>query len=440
VDRVLRDPALQTLLQQYRREPVVSVIRTTLADARRAIAAGESVPGPDVIARRVADWIYWEWRESPTPVINATGVILHTNVGRAPLSGAAVRALSHAAAYGDLEIDLPSGERSDRQSSLASMLAAATGAEDALVVGNNAAAMLLTLAVFAAGREVIVSRGQAVEIGGSFRVPDILRESGAQLVEVGTTNRTRLSDYADAIGPNTAAILHVHSSNFRVVGYTEAVPLHDLAVLAHDRGVVLLDDNGSGALLDTARFGLDHEPMPQESLAAGSDIVTFSGDKLLGGPQSGIVVGRAEHVRALKRSPLARALRPGKLTLAALRATVRAYLDGSAVDSLPVWQMIAQSAEFIESRSDTWRVRAAEHGVPVELRPGQSAVGGGSLPESTLPSTHLLLPASASARALRSNSPAVLPLERDGRVLLDLRTVFPEQEDSLLQAVVATSA
>jgi L-seryl-tRNA(Ser) seleniumtransferase len=300
--------------------------------------------------------------------------------------------------------------------------------------------MLLTLAVFAAGREVIVSRGQAVEIGGSFRVPDILRESGAQLVEVGTTNRTRLSDYADAIGPNTAAILHVHSSNFRVVGYTEAVPLHDLAVLAHDRGVVLLDDNGSGALLDTAHFGLDHEPMPQESLAAGSDIVTFSGDKLLGGPQSGIVVGRAEHVRALKRSPLARALRPGKLTLAALRATVRAYLDGSAVDSLPVWQMVAQSAELIESRSDTWRVRAAERGVAVELRPGQSAVGGGSLPESTLPSTHLLLPASASARALRSNSPAVLPLERDGRVLLDLRTVFPEQEDSLLQAVVATSA
>jgi L-seryl-tRNA(Ser) seleniumtransferase len=440
VDRIVRHPALRDITARYRHHAVVTVTRSELARVRQEVARGEPAPAVEEIAASIRDRILGEWSTLPVPVINASGVILHTNLGRAPLSREALRAVEIGAAYSDLEIDMPGGGRDNRQRRVRSMLTALTGAEAAHVTGNNAGAMLLSLSVLAAGREVIVSRGQAVEIGGSFRIPDILGQSGCRLVEVGTTNRTRLSDYQSAIGPNTAAILHVHSSNFRLVGFTESVSLASLSQLRRNNGILLLDDNGSGALLDTAAYGLEHEPTPQESLAAGSDIVTLSGDKLLGGPQAGIILGRAPLIDRIAESPLARALRPDKLTLSGLAATLTAYLVGDAESTVPIWQMIGQSAETIRARAGRWRERAASRSLAVELVEGESTVGGGSVPGSALPTTHIVLPAGLTASSLRAGRPAVLPITRGGRALLDLRTVAVEDEDALLQAVLAASA
>lgn len=438
VDRILREPDLRDVVARFEHGPVVEVARRVLRDAREIVERGGPVPDAGCLATRVQQIVLLCWDDVPARVINATGVVLHTNLGRAPLSRDAVRAMEEASGYSDLEIDLGSGRRDGRQRRVASMLTALTGAEAALVTGNNAGAMLLCLTALSAGREVIVSRGQEVEIGGAFRIPDILRQSGARLVEVGTTNRTRLSDYADAIGSDTAAILHVHSSNFRVLGFTASVSLAELSRLARERAIVLLDDNGSGSLLDTANFGLEHEPTPKESLDAGADVVTFSGDKLLGGPQSGIILGRSDLVERLATSPLARALRPDKLALAALAATLSTYLQGQG-RTLPIWRMIGQSREVIRSRAQRWQERAAALGLPVELRDGESTIGGGSLPGSSLPTTLIALPAAVNAESLRTGRPAVLPITRDNRVLLDLRTVPEEDESALLQAVLAVS-
>lgn len=442
VDRVLRQSVLADVLDRYQHEAVVAVIRSELAAARdRALTeVGRDIPSAGALAGRVRARLARDWSPGPFRVINASGVILHTNVGRAPLSEAARQAVRVASGYSDLEIDLSTGSRDNRQRRVVSMLTALTGAEAAHVTGNNAGAMLLSLSVLASGREVIVSRGQEVEIGGSFRVPEILRQSGCRLVEVGTTNRTRLSDYEDAVGPDTAAFLHVHPSNFQVVGFTETVSLVSLSRLARERDILLLDDNGSGPLLDTVAFGLDHEPTPQESLAAGCDIVTFSGDKLLGGPQAGIILGRRELVGRLAASPLARALRPDKLTLAALAATLESYLTGSAPIDLPVWKMIGQPLEAVRTRAEAWCRRAETFRLPLQLKDGESTVGGGSLPGSTLPTVLIVLPASIGAEALRRGEPSVLPITRDGRTLLDLRSVAEEDEELLLQAVVAACA
>jgi L-seryl-tRNA(Ser) seleniumtransferase len=436
----MRAAPLAALLRRYDHTAVVHATRAVLSEARAAVEGGMPSPSTEDVAERVAGLIAREWEGAPTPVINATGVILHTNIGRAPLSRAAVEAVLQASSYSNLETDLVTGKRDSRQRRAAAMLTALTGAEAALLTGNNAGAMLLCLSVLAAGREVVVSRGQAVEIGGSFRVPDILRESGARLVEVGTTNHTRLSDFQDAIGPDTAALLHVHASNFRIVGFASSVPLAALGQEARKQNVLLLVDNGSGALVDTAAYGLDHEPTPQEAIAAGADIVTFSGDKLLGGPQAGIILGRKDLVERLATSPLARALRPDKLSLGALTATLESYLLDRAVSDIPVWRMIAEPREAVLQRSQRWRNQAAAEGMAVELIDGASTIGGGSLPGSALPSTHLVLPAAVSAERLRTGRPAVLPLARSGRVLLDLRTVAVEEEQALLHAVLAASA
>lgn len=440
VDRVLRQPSLRDLRETHDHAALVALTRSILDEDRTRVEGGGRAARPEQVAERIRDRISQEWHALPRPVINATGVILHTNIGRAPLSDDAIHAIRLAAACSDLEIDLLTGERDNRQRGVTSMLSALTGAEAALVTGNNAAAMLLCLTVLAAGREVIVSRGQQVAIGGSFRVPDILRQSGARLVEVGTTNRTDLSDYANAIGPQTAAILHVHPSNFRILGFASSVPLAALARLAHERRILLLDDNGSGPLLDTATYGLDHEPTPNESLESGTDLVTFSGDKLLGGPQAGIVVGRRLLIDAIAVNPLARAVRPDKLSLAALRATLAAYLEGRAEVTLPVWQMIGQSLESIRVRSEEWLQRAAQAGVTAELTEGNSTVGGGALPGSRMPTVRIGLPPSVDASRLRRGSPAVLAVTRGDRVLMDLRTVPWRDEDTLLQAVVAALA
>ncbi|MEX2431086.1 MAG: L-seryl-tRNA(Sec) selenium transferase, partial [Dehalococcoidia bacterium] len=376
----------------------------------------------------------------PTPVINATGVVLHTNLGRAPLSEAAARAaMTASAGYSSLEMDLAEGKRGLRHTAVATLLERLAGAEAAIAVNNNAGAMLLGLAAMAAGKQVIVSRGEASEIGGGFRIPDVLRQSGAVLAEVGTVNRTYASDYAQAITPETAALLVVHRSNFKVVGFTHEPELAEIVRAGRAQGVPVLHDLGSGALLDTAEFGLSHEPMPQESMAAGADLVFFSGDKLLGGPQAGIVVGRADLIAKLAAHPLARALRADKLTLAALHATLLHYAQGQAVREVPIWRMIAAPLQELAARAEAI---AAAIGAGADVADGGSAIGGGSLPDDTLPTrlVRVIAPATAGgadglARRLRMGHPAVVARIEQGRVLLDPRTVLPSQDSSLADAV-----
>ena len=333
-------------------------------------------------------------------MINATGVVIHTNLGRAPLSDAAIEAMRDAAHYSNLEFDLATGARGSRADHLDQLLRALTGAEAAVVVNNNAAALYLALSAHAQGRGVIVSRGQAVEIGGGFRIPDVLRQSGATLVEVGTTNRTRAADYRNALNDQTAALLRVHTSNFRVIGFTEAAPLDALREVADEGGALLIDDIGSGCLLETRDYGLSHEPQPQESVAAGSDLVLFSGDKLLGGPQAGIIVGREAAVGPLRSHPLMRVLRPDKTTIAALAATLQHYLRGEAATHIPVWRMIAAEPGELRERAESWRASLGCGSVVSD----QSPIGGGSLPGDTRPTSVLRLPHPELAATLRTRA------------------------------------
>jgi L-seryl-tRNA(Ser) seleniumtransferase len=432
-------PLLTELRQRYKRTWLVALTRRVLEEARNEIAAGGEAPSLESIAASVANRVATEWDFSPRRVINATGTILHTNLGRAPLSKAAQEAmLTVARSYSDLEYHLPSGERGSRQDHVEPLLTLLLGSQAALMVGNNAGAVLLTLAGLAKGREVIVSRGQAVEIGGGFRVPTIMRQSGARLVEVGTTNRTRLDDYANAIGERTAAILHVHPSNFAIVGFTESVPLPDLARLAHSHNILLLVDNGSGALVDTARYGLAHEPMPREMLALGADIVTFSTDKLLGGPQGGVIAGRRELVTQLKRHPLARAMRPDKTAIAALHATLAAYVRGEET-TIPAIRMLSRSPGELKAQAERIAAACTDLGLSVTVEAGESTVGGGSLPGQTLPTWLVVVKGARSATelaaALRCGSIAVVARVARGRLLFDPRTLLEDDEADLITAL-----
>jgi L-seryl-tRNA(Ser) seleniumtransferase len=374
------------------------------------------------------------------PVINATGVVLHTNLGRAPLAAAAADAAAHIGTrYSTLEFDPATGRRGRRHDLVADALRHLTGAEAAAVVNNCAAAVLLMLTALAKGKEVIVGRGELVEIGGGFRMPEIMRLSGARLVEVGTTNRTRLEDYASAITPRTGAVLKVHASNFEVVGFTESVELKPLAELAHDRGVLLLHDLGSGSLVDTSAYGLLAEPSLLDSLRDGVDLVASSGDKLLGGPQAGLLLGRKAIVDRVMKHPLARALRVDKLTLAAIAATLDLYLTQS-VDALPIWEMMAASPDVIARRAGSWQSRLAELGIESDVLASASAVGGGSLPGERLPTTVLAISARRGGaaellRRLREHEPPVIGRIEQGRILLDPRTVLPDEDEALLDAV-----
>lgn len=437
-------PAVDTLLTaapdlavQYGHPRAVEAVRQALNEARDAIRNGEIVPSQTELIDRAQTLL--SVRPSPRPVINATGVILHTNLGRAPLSESAQQAmLAAAASYSDLEYDLESGGRGKRDTHLETLITALTGAEAATVVNNNAAATLLMLTALAQKREVILSRGQLVEIGGGFRVPDVLMQSGAQLVEVGTTNRTRIADFERAITPDTALLMRVHSSNFKMIGFTEQPTLAELATLAHTRGLFAVDDLGSGALLDTAAFGLAHEPTVSESLAAGFDLVAFSADKLLGGPQAGIIVGRRTLIAQIKQHPLARAVRIDKLCLAALNGTLEHYRRDEALTHIPVWQMIAQTADAIRARAESWAAQLAAQGVNCTVIAAQSTIGGGSLPGETLSTYALALnvphPDQFMAALRRADPPVIARIAAD-RVLFDPRTVFAAQEADLLAAI-----
>ena len=432
VDALLSDADGQVLCAQYGRAATLEALRATLQQTRSAIHNGAATaPSRAALLERAAAELAQRFRPGLRRVINASGVILHTNLGRAPLAAAAVQAMAEVGAhYNTLEYDLERGARGGRLKHCEAALCALTGAEAALVVNNNAAALVLLLVTLAQGREVIISRGQLIEIGGGFRVPEVMSSAGARLVEVGTTNRTRLADYERAIGPDTALLLRAHASNFRMTGFTEEAPLAQLAQLAHARGLLLVDDLGSGALLDTAQFGLLHEPTVAESMAAGADLVAFSGDKLTGGPQAGIIVGRAEPLDALKRHPLARALRADKLCLAGLAATLDLWQRGEALTQIPIWRMIAREAEELRAVAAAWAQRLGGSVVA-----GESAVGGGSLPGATLPTWLLALDVpqpDAFLAQLRAAEPPVIARIADGRVLLDPRTVLPDEEEELL--------
>jgi L-seryl-tRNA(Ser) seleniumtransferase len=439
VERLLSSPRLRDLADTHSHDAVVEVARRELKSARERVMAGAPAPRLESLVEAVAARASRVLSRWPQRVINATGVVLHTNLGRAPLSSEAVQAATAVAGgYTDLELDLKTGRRGSRLSHISELLVQATGAEAGSAVNNNAAAVLLGLTAFARDREVIVSRGEAVEIGGGFRIPDVLKQSGARLVEVGTTNRTYVADYEAAITERTAVLLKVHQSNFAVRGFTHSADLEALAQVAKGRGVALFHDLGSGALLDTSRYGLAREPMVQDSVAGGADLTFFSGDKLLGGPQAGIVVGKRAHVDRLARHPLARALRVEKVTLAALSATLLPYVNGTAESDLPVWRMISMSPETAKERAGTWldAIRGAGR---LAVRESRSTIGGGSLPDETLPTFVLAVTAPVAAEEflsrLRSASPPVMGRIEADQVLLDPRTVLPEEDSSLVEAV-----
>jgi L-seryl-tRNA(Ser) seleniumtransferase len=433
VEKLLGTALAASLARSAGRDLLLEAVRTTLDALRREVLSGTPYPGDEELWQRIQAHLQAILRPTLQEVINATGIILHTNLGRAPLSASVLEAMRLAGeSYSNLEYDLQAGQRGSRYVHAEALLCRLTGAEAALLVNNNAGAVLLALSALAREREVIISRGQLVEIGGGFRIPDVLAQSGARLVEIGTTNRTYHSDYAAAITPATAALLRVHASNFRILGFTHEAALAELVSLAHEHGVLVLDDLGSGTLLDTAPFGLAHEPTIQESVAQGADIVTFSGDKLLGGPQAGVIVGRRELIARLRQHPLTRALRVDKTTLAGIQANLLHYVQGEALQKIPIWQMISLPPVEIAARARALVDACGPLGTRAELISGHSMIGGGSLPEESLPTTLMALSVGAQAAAwLRAGTPPVVARMQDERLLLDLRTVFPAQEPIL---------
>ncbi|MEW6244804.1 MAG: L-seryl-tRNA(Sec) selenium transferase [Bacillota bacterium] len=433
--RVLEHPSVRSA-GDFSRNVVLHVAREQLAKAREAIARGEPAPQLDEIASRVGAKL-GELAGGMTKVINAAGIIIHTNLGRSPLAPSAVRAVGEAAnSYVDLEIDMDAGERGNRTGRVEEQLSALTGAEAATVVNNNAAAVLLVLAALARGREVLVSRGELVEIGGSFRVPEVMEQSGARLKEVGTTNRTRADDYRRHITPETGALLKVHTSNYRIIGFTQDVSYRELCAIGREAGLFVIADLGSGMLLDPGEFGLPSEPTVHSVLGDGVDIVCFSGDKMLGGPQCGIILGKKELVRRCAQHPLYRALRVDKITLAALGATLALYLRSSAVSELPIYRTMSVSPGELRERAERLAARLGAMGLAARAEADVSEVGGGAFPGAGLESYSVLVrprcSAGEAAARLRRQRPAVLCKLRQDTLMFDLRCVMPEEEEALL--------
>ncbi|MEA2452246.1 MAG: L-seryl-tRNA(Ser) seleniumtransferase [Actinomycetota bacterium] len=437
------DRVLDALGIEHSHKVSVAAVRHAIDKARAAVRAGGSVPSLDAVVADTRLALEDHARSLLVPVINATGVVLHTNLGRAPLGERQLDAVARAArGYSNLEYDLTAGARGSRHDHARGLLAALTGAEAALVVNNNAAAVLVTLATLCGGREVIISRGELVEIGGEFRIPDIMATSGARLVEVGTTNRTHLADYEKAITPDTAAILKVHPSNYTISGFTASVAARDIARLARGRKICFIHDIGSG-LVSTDRSETT-EPGVREALEDGADVVTFSGDKLLGGPQAGVIVGRAELIERISHHPLLRALRVDKMTLAALEETLRIYLDND-LEQIPTWRMSNLSSAELEARAGTLRAAIAarvDDSAKIEVLSHPGLTGGGAMPGTELASWavsvgHATKSAAEIERSLRSGTPAVVARIEDDRVLLDVRTVQERELDVLTERVVA---
>ncbi len=422
-----------------------SVVGEELNGVRRDIAGGANVDTSEIRDRLLTRFSSLE-QPSLVRIINATGVIIHTNLGRAPVSTETANAMAQAAAsFTSLEIDPDSNQRGGRMEEIAELMRLLTGAEATLVVNNNAAALLLTLTALVSGKSAVISRGEAVEIGGRFRIPDLVNQSGATLVEVGTTNRTYAKDYAEATDERTGALLKIHPSNFRVIGFQHEATIAELAAIARLRMIPLIDDVGSGALLDTAAHGLSAEPTIAQRLAEGSSVATASGDKLLGGPQAGLIVGAARYVDRIARHPLARAVRADKTCLAGIAQTLRHYLRGQAQTRIPIWRMIVAEREELSVRAERIGSEVLLVGMEADVVEITATVGGGSLPGQTLPSVGISLggglnPVESLARSLRLGHPAIFGRIERNRLILDLRTVLPEDDALVLNAIRAASA
>jgi L-seryl-tRNA(Ser) seleniumtransferase len=449
IDQLLRRDGLQDLISTAGRDVVRDGLREVLAEMRREITsangAAKAPADPEEFAGEIESRLntrFDQRRQRRTQrVINATGVTLHTNLGRAPLSRRALEAINEAAGYCNLEYELETGRRGKRGSGLEATLRELTGCQAAAVVNNCAAAVLITLNTLAEGGEVLISRGELIEIGGSFRIPDVIAKSGARIREVGTTNRTRLSDYEKAVNENTRVILRAHPSNYRIVGFTEKPALEDLAGLARERNLPLFEDLGSGCLVDLNPIGVHDEPTVDHSIRSGCSVVSFSGDKLLGGPQAGIILGEAEVIKRIKSNPLMRALRVDKLTYAALEATVDSYLSGRAIEEIPTLAALYANKETITRRARAFVRRARSIGaLSLNLLDGHSVVGGGSAPETQLPTTLIgvaseRISADEIEKKLRHNHPPVIVRIVEDQVVLDLRTVAPGAETDLMEAL-----
>jgi L-seryl-tRNA(Ser) seleniumtransferase len=441
VDSILADQKIKDLLASYPHDLMVKAIRQQIDDERKAISCGKSCPMIGQIIGTIVSRIELLFEPSLKPVINASGVILHTNLGRAPMSAEAIAAMDKVSGvYSNLEYDLDCGDRGSRHIHIEQLICQLTGVEAGMVVNNNAAAVLLGLTAMAKNKEVIVSRGQAVEIGGGFRIPDVMRQSGAKLVEVGTTNCTYIADFEQAITPRTAALLRVHPSNFRVEGFTQVVRLEEMVALGNRYNLPVYDDLGSGCFIDTEHYGLAPEPTVQQSVTLGAALVFFSGDKLVGGPQAGIIAGRKAYIDKLKKHPLARALRMDKTRLAGLAATFIHYLRNEAIEKIPIWQMIAMPLTDIDIRATKWAKALGDGAVVVG---GESMIGGGSLPGSTLP-TKLVAIKGKGKRSktalylqmeLRKHNPPIIGRVNEDTLFLDPRTVLPGEAEIVVKAL-----
>jgi len=434
VDELLQTKTAAELIARFGRPLTLTAIRETLDKIRTRFSSGAItvLPLHDLVLAQT-DALLVEWiKPTLRPVINASGVILHTNLGRAPLSDATIRAMDMVSrGYSTLEYDLEKGARGSRLIHAESVLQKLTGAESAVVVNNNASAVMLVLSALANKKRVIIPRSQLVEIGGGFRIPDVMKQSGAKLVEVGTTNKVHLRDYEEALQEPSALVMRAHRSNFKMVGFTSEPELKDIVRLAHQAGVVVVDDLGSGALYDTAQYGLTHEPTVQESLAAGVDVICFSGDKLLGAPQAGIIIGKKILLDKIKKHPLARAVRADKTCLAGVTATLLHYLKDEAEREVPILKMMSLTPKQIKGRVESW-IRELARGEVVE---GESTVGGGSLPDESFPTFLLSLAVDSPdkfLKRLRAQNPPIIARTANNKVLLDPRTVLPEQEGALL--------
>tara|TARA_Y100000590_G_scaffold293428_2_gene330497 strand:+ start:12431 stop:13807 length:1377 start_codon:yes stop_codon:yes gene_type:complete len=438
IDRILKEPSIKALLDLYSHDSVVKLVQRNVDNLRNEIKLGKPTVSFKQLINNIELSANENWLIQPSPVINASGVILHTNLGRSPISNESIKAIVNSAgAYTDLEYEPLTGKRSNRQRHVQNLINQITGSESALVVNNNAAAALLCLTGMAKGKEVIVSKGESVEIGGNFRIPDLLEQSGAKLIEVGTTNRTYLSDYQKSINENTGAILIVHTSNFKKIGFTHTPSIKELAALGNNHNIPVLNDLGSGTFIDTTMFGLISEPTVQESLEDGADLTFFSGDKLLGGPQCGIILGSQALIDKLSKHPLARALRIDKLNLTALHSTLLHYVSNEPLSRIPIWGMISADLSDIKQRATDWLETTKIKG---EVIKSNSTIGGGSLPGEVL-NTYVLAiePKTSTANKISAQlrsyeTPIIARIESD-QVILDARTVLPDQDNIVIRAL-----